>query len=297
MLGEKKRKSQNRFDKQPLIMFSHLADPHELLSNADMTTLPLYNRKYDESSQSRISIVLLHGFLGSATNWHSVARRLSKSHPVIVPDLRNHGQSPHAEEMTYAAMAADLEALLKEEDLREVILVGHSMGGKLAMEYALRHPNQVKKLVVVDIAPVRYRHGFDEVFKALRAVDLERVENRRDADAMMQAHLETEGLRQFLLQNLVKQETGWSWRIDPEILAAAVPQVQATPPSLEGGRYEGPTLFVHGADSDYVSEGFKPVIRRHFPQATFDAIANAGHWVYAEQPADFMHSLETFLEK
>jgi len=278
-------------------MFSRFRDQNILLSNADMTSLPLYARKYEESDQSRTPIVLLHGFLGSSTNWHSVARKLSDRHHVLAPDLRNHGQSPHAKAMTYAAMADDLAALLNEHALDEVILVGHSMGGKLAMEYALRHPDRVEKLVVVDIAPVRYRHGFDDVFKALRAVDLEGIENRRDADAMMQAHLDTEGLRQFLLQNLVKQDAGWAWRIDLDILASAVPDIQAAPPSLDGGRFEGPSLFVNGALSDYVSEAFKPVIRRHFPQATLEAIAGAGHWVYAEQPARFLDTLQGFLEK
>ena len=262
-----------------------------------MTALQLHIRRYDEADETSTPIVLLHGFLGSSTNWHSVARKLSDDHHVLAPDLRNHGQSPHAKDMTYAAMSEDLGALLNEHDLDEVILVGHSMGGKLAMEYALRHPDQVRKLVVVDIAPVRYRHGFDEVFAAMRAVDLERIGNRRDADAMMRPHLETEGLRQFLLQNLVKQDDGWAWRVDLDILASAVPDIQAAPPSLDGGRFEGPTLFVHGALSDYVSEAFKPTIRRHFPQATFEAIADAGHWVYAEQPSRFLESLRAFIEK
>lgn len=262
-----------------------------------MTALRLYFRNYGDENQHGTCVALLHGFLGSSTNWHSIARKLGETQRVIVPDLRNHGQSPHASDMTYAAMAEDLEALLHAENLDEVVLVGHSMGGKLAMEYALRHPDQVKKLVVVDIAPVRYRHGFDAVFAALRAVDLEAINSRRDADVMMQPLLETEGLRQFLLQNLEKGDDGWRWRIDLDVLEAAVPTIQGVPPSLADSRYGGATLFVHGALSDYVSAGFEPAIRRHFPQTSFEAIANAGHWVYAEQPAAFLDAVTRFLEK
>ncbi|HDP88402.1 MAG TPA: alpha/beta fold hydrolase [Thioalkalivibrio sp.] len=261
-----------------------------------MTSLSLHVRDYD-ATRDGTPVVLLHGFLGSGVNWHSIARRLNEAWPVLVPDLRNHGQSPHATAMDYPAMAADLAALFEARGIERAVLVGHSMGGKLAMEYALRHPDQVARLVAVDIAPVRYHHGFEAVFRALRAVDLARIASRRDADAMMQPVLETEGLRQFLLQNLEKTDAGWRWRIDLDILQAAVPVIQDAPPALEGRQFEGPARFLYGARSDYVTDAAEPLIRRHFPQAGLEAIPAAGHWVYAEQPQAFLEALWRFLER
>ena len=262
-----------------------------------MNGITLHHRDYGTEHSASPAIVLLHGFLGSGTNWHSIARKLSESWRVVVPDLRGHGQSPHARPIDYASMANDLAALLDSQGLDEVILVGHSMGGKVAMEFALRHPTRVAKLVVVDIAPVRYRHDFAEIFAGMRAVDLEAIGNRRDAEAMMDAHIAEPGIRQFLLQNLEKGESGWQWRIDLDLLQAAVPQIQSAPPAIDGGRYGGPILVIHGERSNYVQPMFEPIFARHFPTIRYAPIAEAGHWVYAERPEAFMAELQAFLEE
>lgn len=260
-----------------------------------MSPISLYTRDYDAATGAT-PVVLLHGFLGSGVNWHSIARRLAEAGPVLVPDLRHHGRSPHADPLDYPAMAADLAALFAARGLDEVVLVGHSMGGKLAMEYALRHPAQVARLAVVDIAPVRYTHGFEAIFRALRRVDLGQVRSRRDANEQLRAQLGPEALRQFLLQNLEKQGERWGWRIDLDALEAAVPVIQEVPPALASGHYAGPTCFLHGTRSDYVTEAALPVIRAHFPAATLQGIEGAGHWVYAERPETFLEALWSFLK-
>lgn len=242
----------------------------------------------------RPTIVLLHGLFGAATNWGSVARTLSGDYHVIVPDLRNHGQSPHVPEHSYPAMAADVMALLDSCGLTQTILVGHSMGGKVAMYLALNHPERVERLAVVDISPVQYRHNFDAVFATFRAVDLARLQSRADADRQMAKGGLGDGVRAFLLQNLVKGPDAWHWRLNLD----ALEQSQATItgfPEHAGARYAGVTWFIHGALSDYVQPDYEEAIRRYFPNAVMCPVAGAGHWVYADQPLGFADCLQAFL--
>jgi len=234
--------------------------------------------------------------MGSSSNWHSIARQVSENRPVLVPDLRHHGQSPHGEPMDYQSMCDDLVGLFEDLDYREVILVGHSMGGKLAMEFALQYPQRVTKLVVVDIAPVRYIHDFADMFAALRAVNLMQVKQRSDADRQLAQHISEPEIRQFLLQNLVRRDRGWQWRIDLDLLQSAIPSIQAKPPSITTGHYSGPVLVIYGEQSDYVQPIFHDRMRRNFPEVVFTGIAGAGHWVYAEQSLSFMQALNAFLE-
>ncbi|WP_455198543.1 alpha/beta fold hydrolase [Kaarinaea lacus] len=262
-----------------------------------MNHIPLHYRDYPCPGTGGTPVVLLHGLLGSSSNWHSIARQLSENYPVLVPDLRNHGQSPHGEPMDYQAMCDDLTGLLEDLGYGEVILVGHSMGGKLAMEFALQYPQRVKILVIVDTAPVRYSYDFADIFAGLRAVKVSQVKQRGDADRQMAEHISESAIRQFLLQNLVRSDKGWQWRIDLGLLQAAIPSIQAPPPSLENGRYNGPVLVIHGEMSDYVQDSSHALFRQHFPAVVFNGIADAGHWVYAEQPLAFMKALKDFLEK
>jgi esterase len=260
-----------------------------------MDYITLHHRVYPCPDTGATPIVLLHGLLGSSSNWHSIARQLSEHHPVLVPDLRNHGQSPHGEPMDYQAMCDDLAGLFDDLAYGELILIGHSMGGKLAMEFALQYPRRVMRLVIVDTAPVHYSYDFADIFAGLRAVKVVQIKQRSDADQQMAEHISEAAIRQFLLQNLVRSDRGWQWRIDLDLLQAAIPSIQAPPPSLQGGHYGEPVLVIYGEKSNYVQPTFHALFKRHFPEVAFNSIADAGHWVYAEQPQAFMQALNAFL--
>ncbi|RMG34334.1 MAG: alpha/beta fold hydrolase [Gammaproteobacteria bacterium] len=252
----------------------------------------LYHREYGTDGPA---IVLLHGLFGSSANWGSIARELSGRYRVIVPDLRNHGQSPHVEDMGYPAMAGDVVALCERLALDRPVIVGHSMGGKVAMCLALAQADGVRGLGVVDIAPVAYEHDFSIVLDAFEAVDLQTLQRREQADQQMAAHLPDPRVRAFLLQNLVRDADGWHWRLNLAALRANMSQITGFDCSGTGP-YNGPTRFIHGNDSDYLLPDHHPRIRRLFPAAGFCPVADAGHWVYAEQRAGFMHCLEGLLE-
>jgi esterase len=251
-------------------------------------------REYGDPGAGTTPLILLHGLFGSSTNWHSIARRLADSHHVLVPDLRNHGRSPRSNRMTYEAMAQDLAALMDDHGITRSALVGHSMGGKAAMWMALTRPERVDALVVTDIAPVTYGHGFDDVVAALEALDLAGLRDRRDADARLASELEESGLRGYLLQNLVKEESTWRWRINLPALKASMPEILGFP---DTGRrqYPGPVLFVYGSESDYLTARHLPAIRELFPHARLRLVPGAGHWVYADQPETFLGALQGFL--
>jgi pimeloyl-ACP methyl ester carboxylesterase len=240
--------------------------------------------------------VLLHGLFGSGANWHGIARRLAAARPVLVPDLRNHGRSPHAPEMDYPAMADDLAAWTGDQGLGPVVVVGHSMGGKAAMELTLRYPRQVAAVGVVDIAPVRYPDSFETLVDALRALPLGAIANRADADRRLAGAIASAPVRAYLLQNLVHEGDGWRWRFNLPAIAAAMAGLRGFPDP--GGRqFAGPALFLYGTESSYVGADALPAIRQLFPLARLRAIANAGHWVYADRPDAFIGALEGFLAK
>jgi esterase len=257
--------------------------------------LELNTRTYGEPG--RPVIVLLHGLFGSSTNWGTVARQLSQDHRVLVPDLRNHGQSPHDDDCSYEAMVADVLHLLDAQGISAATLVGHSMGGKVAMHLALNHPQRVDGLAVVDMSPVRYSHDFNDVVAAFRAVDLTTVRNRSDADAQMAAHIDIAGVRAFLLQNLVKRPDGWAWRVNLDALAVAQDEIIGWPSQPQGAVFGRPVSFIHGELSDYVKPAHDPEILRLFPAANLCPVAQAGHWVYAEQARGFMACLDGYLSR
>lgn len=255
--------------------------------------LELYTRISGDPGQP--TVVLLHGLFGSSANWGAIARHLAARHRVLVPDLRNHGQSPHHRDNAYPAMAGDVLALLDHQQIDKAILVGHSMGGKVAMHLALEYPQRVEGLAVVDMSPVRYARDFETVLDAFRAVELAEISSRADADLQMAPYIAASGVRAFLLQNLVKVPDGWAWRMNLDALAAAQAQITGFPEQPAGAAFEGPASFVYGELSDYVTPAYEPVIRRLFPNASLCPVANAGHWVYADQPEGFLACLETFL--
>mgnify|MGYP001548491800 len=255
--------------------------------------LELNTKTYGE--QAGPAVVLLHGLFGSSTNWGTVARHLAQNYCVLVPDLRNHGQSPHDPDCSYRAMTDDVLGLLDAQGRDSAILVGHSMGGKVAMHLALNNPDRVDGLVVVDMAPVSYAHDFQDVVDAFRAVDLAAIRNRSDADTQMAAFITLQGVRAFLLQNLVKRPGGWAWRINLDALATAQDEITGFPSQAEDVVFERPAGFIYGELSDYVKPSHEPEIRRLFPAASLCPVVGAGHWVHAEQPQSFMACLDAYL--
>lgn len=239
-------------------------------------------------------LVLLHGLFGSSANWMGIARRLESATRIIVPDLRNHGRSPHASSMSYQLMANDLVSLMDRLEISSAHILGHSMGGKLAMMVALDYAERVNKLIVADVAPVSYPHRFDEIFTGLEAVNLSKLSNRLQADQILAETVANIQTRQYLLQNLVKQSGEWVWRFNLEQLATEI-AVIAGFPELAGRSFPGDVLFIYGGNSSYLKAEYMPTIRGLFPFARMRMLPGAGHWVYAEQPEQFSQAVKAFL--
>ncbi len=240
-------------------------------------------------------LVLLHGLFGSGRNWTRIARYLSKSWQVHSLDLPNHGDSPWTETTDYPAMAEAVSGYLQDQDLEGVTLVGHSMGGKVAMTLALTRPERLSRLVVVDIAPVTYDHANLSYVRAMQALDLTQVTRRAEADRQLQPVIADPGVRSFLLQNLVATPEGFRWRLNLETLGGSMGAIHGFPEALLTATYQEPTLFLTGVSSDYLLPDYHALIERLFPKVAFESVADAGHWVHAENPSGFLAALEGFL--
>jgi pimeloyl-ACP methyl ester carboxylesterase len=239
-------------------------------------------------------LVLLHGLFGQAANFGAVQKTLAAAgRRVLALDLRNHGASPHNVAMDYAAMAADVAETLQALGAAPTDVVGHSMGGKVAMMLALARPDLVARLVVVDIAPVAYPPAFRRFAEAMLALPLEAGLNRRQADAALADAVPAAGVRGFLLQNLDLAVP--AWRIGLAEIAAALPAIEAAPEFPRDATFGGPVLVLSGENSDYVREEHRPAFRALFPAVRFGRVKGAGHWVHAEQPAGFLAALGAFL--
>ncbi|TYO88203.1 alpha/beta fold hydrolase [Oceanicella actignis] len=247
-----------------------------------------------EDRATRPPLLIAHGLFGSARNWNTLARRLAQGRRVAAVDMRNHGDSPRAPTQTYQDMAQDLADSIETLGAPADVL-GHSMGGKAAMALALLRPELVRRLVVADIAPVRYGHSHAHYIEAMRAVDLSRVRRRAEADAQLAERLEDRAMRAFLLQSLAAGPDGARWKLNLEALERALPDIMDWPEALDARRFDGPALFVSGERSDYVTEAGRARIRALFPQARFAAIPGAGHWLHAEKPQEFLDEVAAFL--
>ena len=241
-------------------------------------------------------LVVLHGLFGSGTNWRSFSRSMSDRRQIHLLDLRNHGRSPHSDEMSYPLMAEDLFEYLDRQSLETVTLMGHSMGGKVAMRAALEAPERVSALVVVDIAPVPVGKDHVPFIRAMQSIDLDRVSRREAASEMLADAVPDPGLRQFLLQNLERDNGGYRWRLNLPALAANMSALHDFPVDSGNNRYDGPALFVRGEQSDYVPERHFDLIRDFFPAAEIRTVAGAGHWLHAEKPQAFAEAVTPFLE-
>lgn len=240
-------------------------------------------------------VIILHGLLGSSRNWSHIARQLAQNYRVINVDLRNHGASEHGDCMTYEAMADDIDALIDRLCLRRTIIVGHSMGGKVAMTSALRNPGLFTALVVLDIAPVSYFFQFSGLIDAITAIDPVAVKSRKEMDRILAPVIPDTELRQFLLQNLLYKGHGFFWRVNLAAIRANMDNITGFPSGLENKIFPGPTLFLAGERSGYVTRDTEPVIHRYFPGAKIDYIEGAGHWLHADQPAAVLEKIRNFL--
>lgn len=240
-------------------------------------------------------VVVLHGLFGAGRNWLSIARALAGEFRFHLVDLRNHGRSPHAPSMTYLDMAADVRALAERLALPSFTLVGHSMGGKVAMTLALVDPVRIARLVAVDIAPVSYPDRFAEMIRAMRALDLAAIRRRAEADSALVAAIPELAVRQFILQNLSFSGGLAAWRANLAALEDQMPYILGPLPVAEDARYPGPTWFVRGALSDRVKPEHFAMMERWFPGHRLETVAGGGHWPHAEAPETFMASFRRAL--
>ena len=236
------------------------------------------------------ALVIVHGLYGSGRNWGVIAKRLSDSARVVTPDMRNHGDSPRTQTHSYEDMAGDLAELIGHIG-GPVDVVGHSMGGKAAMLLALEHPGLVRRLVVADITPVSYSHSQMQFITAMRGVDLALVTRRSEAEAQLAALGVEPALCSFFTQSL--DVPGKRWRLNLDTLAAEMDKILAFPDV--SGQFGGDTLFLSGAQSDYVQAGHRQAILDLFPGARFARLPGAGHWLHAEKPREFEAAVRVFL--
>jgi pimeloyl-ACP methyl ester carboxylesterase len=243
-------------------------------------------------------LVVAHGVFGSSRNWTSIARALARQRRVIALDLRNHGQSGAAASMSYPEMAADVADTLDALDLPAVALLGHSMGGKTLMQFALEHRDRAQLLIVVDVAPVAFPPAhvrqFERIVDALLDLPIAEIDTRADADQRLARSVSDPATRGFLLQNLERTEKGWRWRIDLHAIRAGLPNVMSFP-GWSGPSYAGPTLFLRGGRSVGVLPEHEARIRALFPRSRIETIADAGHNPHTETPGQFLAQVEAFL--
>ncbi|XP_070268882.1 sn-1-specific diacylglycerol lipase ABHD11 [Myotis yumanensis] len=254
-----------------------------------------------DGEAARPALVFLHGLFGCKTNFKSIAKALARQtgRRVLTVDARNHGDSPHSPDMTYEAMSQDLQDLLSQLGLVPCVLIGHSMGGKTAMLLALQRPELVERLIAVDISPVNTTSSsdFPAYMAAMKTIDIpdkvSRSSARKLADKQLSSLIQDMAVRQFLLTNLVEVDGRFVWRVNLDALAQHVDEILAFPPRQES--YPGPTLFLLGGNSDFVPPSHHPEIRRLFPVAQIQTVPDAGHWIHADRPQDFMAAIRGFL--
>lgn len=240
-------------------------------------------------------IIILHGLFGTLDNWQTIARQLSEDCKVYLLDQRNHGKSPHTGRFDYKDMADDLKDFMDSEGITSANILGHSMGGKTAMQFALRYPESVRTLIVVDIAPKSYEGGHQQIFDALFDLDLSVIESRKAADEQLQSRIPDDGVRLFLLKNLTRKKTGgYGWKMNLPVIYESYPAILS---SIESDTtFDGPTLFLRGERSKYVKTSDGDLIRALFPMAEIAVVGGAGHWIHAEQPKILLNAVQRFID-
>ncbi|QDH78052.1 alpha/beta fold hydrolase [Echinicola soli] len=239
-------------------------------------------------------LIILHGLFGSADNWLSVAKELEEDYTMYLLDQRNHGDSPKSDEWSYKGMVDDLAAFMTSQGLEAAYIMGHSMGGKTAMNFALKHPNKVQKLIIADIAPRYYPPHHQNILAGLNAIDMESLKSRKEADETLAEHIPEAGVRQFLMKSLGRDENRkFVWKINLPVITEKIENVGEGIDSDKA--YDGPTLFMRGANSDYIQDKDKEDLEKYFPEHKLITIKNAGHWLHAEQPGAVVETVKAFL--
>jgi esterase len=254
-------------------------------------SMKLFYREYGAGQP----IVIMHGIFGSSDNWLTQAKILSEEYRVILVDLRNHGQSPKDDAFDYSVMVSDMEKFVAELGLGEPIIIGHSMGGKVAMNFAVAHPERLSKLIVVDIAPKAYNLEHYVILDGLNAIPINTIASRNEADEILKAFVPEADVRQFLLKNLQrKPEGGFLWKLNLPVITKNLPKIGY---DLQfKGTFDKPTLFVRGGRSNYVKDEDMGRIQEIFPLAQLETL-DTGHWVQAEKPQEFVKLVTEWLKR
>jgi esterase len=254
--------------------------------------MKLFYRKFGNGQP----FIILHGLFGQSDNWNTFAKQISdEGYEVYTVDQRNHGLSPHSSTWDYPAMSGDLEELINDLQLEKCILLGHSMGGKTAMQFALEHSTLLDKLIIADIAPRYYSPHHQAVLEGLQAVDFKTVKNRKEAEHMLSQYIDDYGTKQFLLKNIYWKDNGeMDWRFNLNVINKEIENVGK---AIEtDASCEVPALFIRGEKSDYILDSDFDRIRELFPRSYVETIANSGHWIHAEQPKLFLNCILDFIK-
>jgi len=239
-------------------------------------------------------LVILHGLFGSLDNWQRLAKQFAVADlDVISVDLRNHGKSPHSDLFNLRVMADDVRDLVVSLSLENIVLLGHSMGGKVAMTVAANYPELLSKLIVVDIAPKEYPSGHQLYFDAMQQLDIAGLSSRKEADTAFSLHIDNVAIRQFLLKNLQREESGFSWKFNLDVIQDNYTEILKEIELQE--KFNNDTLFLRGDNSGYIKDEDLTKILSKFPKAELETIANSGHWIHAEQPRDFYEKVQSFI--
>lgn len=241
------------------------------------------------------SLIILHGLFGSASNFRTLAKQFGEHYTVYCLDLRNHGASPHDNDVSFDAMASDIIEFMDRNEIERTALMGHSLGGKVAMQVTLTAPHRISKLIAGDIAPVEYPHHHDRIFEGLNAVTRLSPSSRKEAGEILADYVDIPEVRLFLLTNLARSKDGkLAWRINVNGLERGYEHIAKKPCGIP---YEGPSLFIRGALSDYVKEEYFPAIYELFPVAEITTLAGTGHWLHAEKPLEYSEIVLEFLNR
>lgn len=250
--------------------------------------------QYNEYGTNGPPLLVLHGLFGSARNWAGHARSLADTHHVYALDLRNHGSSGRAMTMTYQEMAGDVAGFIADENITNPIVMGHSMGGKVAMQLALTAPDLVKSLIVVDIAPVAYRHDMLDYIAAMQMLDLSGEQRRAELEEELRGEVENSDISAFLMTNLERANNGFQWRINLTAISAGMSAITGFSPPPEA-TYDRQTILIAGSDSSYIRNSYRERISELFPKSRTVTIKDAAHWVHADQPVAFLKTVKAFL--
>nr|CAG4645590.1 EOG090X07NZ [Lynceus sp. MCZ IZ 141354] len=289
------------------VLTGHSSKSIRSLHCSRVRSLKMAYSSYESTNPEVISslppLVIMHGLLGTRSNWNSLAKAIhaQTGRKVITVDARNHGDSPHSDEMNYEVLASDIEELLVDLQIPKATVIGHSMGGRAAMALALSNPSVVDSLIVVDVSPVnispelRNLHTYFRAMKSFKIdPNLPRSSARKMADQHLEPVVQNFMIRQFLLTNLVEDQGGFKWRVNLDVLEKSLDEIAKFP--KYSTKFEEDTLFIGGEKSDYIRYEDHTPIRQLFPKATFTYIAGAGHWVHSEKPYEFLGTVIPFLQ-